>query len=100
VSNGLDSIREAGGESREVVISTALAPEPGEVEVRVRDSGRGITAAQRTQLFEPFYTTRTGGLGMGLCICKGIVDAHGGRLEPLACDAGALLRFTLPALAE
>jgi PAS domain S-box-containing protein len=100
VSNGLDSIRESGGELREVVIGTALGPGPGEVEVRVRDSGRGLNADQRARLFEPFHTTRPGGLGMGLCICKGIVDAHGGRLEALAPDSGALFRFTLPALAE
>jgi two-component system sensor histidine kinase TtrS len=100
VANGLDSIREGSGELREVLISTALGPEPGQIELRVRDSGRGIAPEQRARLFEPFYTTRPGGLGMGLAICKGIVDAHGGRLEALDCDAGALFRFTLPVLPE
>lgn len=100
VSNGLDSIRETAGDAREIVISTALGARPGQVELRVRDSGRGITPEARAQLFEPFYTTRPGGLGMGLCICKGIVDAHGGELEALPCDAGALFRFTLPLMPE
>ncbi|HET9701788.1 MAG TPA: ATP-binding protein [Burkholderiales bacterium] len=100
VSNGLDSIREGGGELREVVISTALGPEPGEVQLRVCDSGPGLAAGQRERLFDPFYTTRPGGLGMGLCICKGIVDAHGGRLEALDCDTGAMFRLALPALTQ
>jgi PAS domain S-box-containing protein len=98
VSNGLDAIRDGGGERREVVISTALGPAPGEVEVRVRDTGRGVPEPAR--LFEPFHTTKPGGLGMGLCICRSIVEAHRGRLDALASESGALFRFTLPVYAE
>jgi PAS domain S-box-containing protein len=100
VSNGMDAIRDGGGDAGEVLITTALGPEPGEVEVRVRDSGAGIAEAQRGRLFEPFYTTKPGGLGMGLAICKCILEAHRGRLEALPCEPGALFRFTLPVFGE
>lgn len=99
VANGIESIRDAGAGTREILISTALAG-PDEVELRVRDSGGGLTEKQRERLFEPFFTTKAGGLGMGLAICRSIADAHRGRLEALPCGAGALFRLALPVFRE
>jgi PAS domain S-box-containing protein len=65
--------------------------------VRVQDSGPGITPPQHDRLFEPFYSTKPGGLGMGLAICRSIIEAHGGRLWATANeDRGAAFHFTLP----
>jgi len=67
----------------------------------VRDSGLGLTAEQMRQLFEPFYTTKAAGMGMGLVICRSIVEAHGGRLwAENSPDGGAAFHFTLPAFTE
>lgn len=85
---------------RELSIST----EPGQtggILVGVRDSGSGIETAHLDQIFEPFYTTKTGGIGMGLSICRSIVDAHGGRLWTEANQPqGAVFQFLLPAVTE
>jgi signal transduction histidine kinase len=65
--------------------------------VAVRDCGPGIDATHLERVFEPFYTTKSGGTGMGLSICRSIIDAHGGWLWAEANDPrGALFRFTLP----
>ena len=66
--------------------------------VEVRDSGPGIDREHLERVFEPFYTTKTSGVGMGLSICRSIIVAHGGRLWADANEPrGAVFRFTLPA---
>ena len=69
--------------------------------VEVRDSGPGLDRAQLESLFDPFYTTKPDGLGMGLTISRSIIEAHGGRLwaEPNR-PSGAVFRFTLPVAEE
>jgi signal transduction histidine kinase len=63
----------------------------------VRDSGPGIGADHLERVFEAFYTTKTSGVGMGLSICRSIIDAHGGRLWAEANKPrGAVFQFTLP----
>ncbi len=75
---------------------TARATE-GSAEVAVRDNGRGIEGQGVEDLFEPFHTTRTEGLGLGLEISRSIVEAHGGRLWASENeDAGLTFRFTIP----
>jgi K+-sensing histidine kinase KdpD len=65
--------------------------------VRIRDSGRGLDPRQRKRVFEPFYTTKPDGLGMGLTVSRTIVEAHGGRLWASANDEfGETFQFTLP----
>ena len=65
--------------------------------VAVRDSGPGIDVDHVERVFEAFYTTKSGGVGMGLSICRSIIDAHGGRLWAEANDPrGAVFQFTLP----
>jgi len=65
--------------------------------VAVRDSGPGIDPTHLERVFEAFYTTKSLGVGMGLSICRSIIDAHGGRLWAEANEPrGALFQFTLP----
>jgi signal transduction histidine kinase len=80
---------------RELLIST----EQGHtgVLVAVRDSGSGIDSTHLERVFEAFYTTKPSGVGMGLSICRSIIDAHGGRLWAEANEPrGAVFQFTLP----
>jgi C4-dicarboxylate-specific signal transduction histidine kinase len=81
---------------RELFITTAQA-EPNGVLVAVKDSGPGLPANSLEHLFAPFYTTKPGGLGMGLSICRSIVEAHGGRIWVTAnLPQGAIFQFTVP----
>ena len=75
---------------------------PGEdhagVIVIVRDSGPGIDPIALERVFNAFYTTKPSGIGMGLSICRSIIEAHGGRLWAEANEPrGAVFKFTLPA---
>jgi signal transduction histidine kinase len=81
---------------RELLISTGKAEMCG-VLVTLRDSGPGLAPAALERLFEAFYTTKPSGLGLGLSICRSIVEAHGGRLWASAsAPRGATFQFTLP----
>jgi signal transduction histidine kinase len=65
--------------------------------VSVRDNGPGISSKDAETLFEPFYTTKSAGLGQGLSICRRIIQAHGGQIwAEQAADAGAQFLFWLP----
>jgi signal transduction histidine kinase len=67
--------------------------------IQVRDNGSGLT--DPTVIFEPFFTTKESGMGMGLSICRSIVEAHGGRVWAAANeDAGITVNFTLPLASE
>ena len=71
--------------------------EPDGVLVAVRDTGPGLDPANLDRVFEAFYTTKPGGMGMGLSICRSIIEAHGGRLWVTANEPqGAIFQFTLP----
>jgi PAS domain S-box-containing protein len=81
---------------RDLSISTERA-DPEGVLVTVRDTGPGLAPASTQRLFETFFTTKAGGLGMGLSICRSIVEAHGGRLWATPnLPRGAVFQFTLP----
>jgi signal transduction histidine kinase len=81
---------------RELFITTVRA-EPNGVVVAVKDSGLGLATASLEHIFAPFYTTKPGGLGMGLSICRSIIEAHGGRLWVTAnLPRGAIFHFTVP----
>jgi len=95
--NAVDAIgsREAG--ARELLISTEQ--DHRGVLVAVRDSGPGIDPSHLDRVFDAFYTTKSSGIGMGLSICRSIIDAHGGRLWAEANEPrGAVFQFTLPAV--
>jgi signal transduction histidine kinase len=82
--------------SRDLLISTAEDQSDG-VLVAVRDSGPGLNPESLERLFDPFYTTKASGIGMGLSICRSIVEAHGGRLWAAPnLPQGASFHFSLP----
>ena len=82
---------------RELVVSTATSATEGLL-VSVGDSGPGVIPEDRERIFESFYTTKAGGVGIGLSICRSMIDAHGGRLWVDANQPhGALFKYTLPA---
>ena len=96
VINAIEAMRGVGEGERELLISTRN--EPDGVSVEVRDSGPGFTPAALDRVFEAFYTTKPGGLGLGLSICRSIVEAHNGRLWASPnVPRGAIFRFIAPA---
>jgi two-component system sensor kinase FixL len=83
------------GEAR-VTISTGLRPD-GAVEFAISDTGPGLSAEVREELFQPFFTTKANGMGLGLSVCRRLIEAHGGSIEAdSAPGAGATFRFQLP----
>jgi len=98
IVNAVEAMSDISDRRRELLISTATGGSDSVV-VAVRDSGPGLAPASLERLFESFYTTKPGGLGMGLSICRSIIDSHGGRLWVTAnVPQGAIFQFTLPAL--
>jgi signal transduction histidine kinase len=97
IMNGIEAMAESRQVQRWLRIRSRN-DEPGRVLVAVEDSGPGLDQAQTDRLFEAFVTTKPGGLGMGLSICRSIIDAHGGRLWASPnLPNGAVFQFTLPA---
>jgi signal transduction histidine kinase len=100
VLNGFESMRQTGPGERLLVIRTAR-DSAAAVGISVRDSGSGFDATDNDRMFQPLYTTKTEGLGMGLAIARTIVGAHGGRLGATNnVGHGATFHFTLPVRGE
>jgi PAS domain S-box-containing protein len=96
--NAFDSMKEAVARERNVKVR-AQTNGAGTVEISVRDHGTGLTTENLAKIFQPFYTTKREGLGMGLPISRSIVEAHGGRLWAESnADRGATFYFTVPAI--
>ncbi|MFV2006308.1 MAG: sensor histidine kinase [Longimicrobiales bacterium] len=99
--NAIDAIGELESEGGDIEVEISRAGKDG-VRVTVDDSGRGIPAEEISEVFKPFVTTKPGGLGMGLAICKSILDAHGGTIsvenkDPLGCRFSFKLPLKQPA---
>jgi signal transduction histidine kinase len=96
IINGLHAMRGVTERARELTISSAFA-EPSHVLITVKDTGAGLDPDVAQKMFQPFFTTKPDGLGIGLSICRSIVEGHGGRLwaAPRA-PYGADIRFTVP----
>ena len=95
--NAIQAMSAADGGPRELLISTEGIVGEG-VRVGVRDTGPGLSPENLPRLFDPFYTTKAGNVGLGLAICRSIIEAHGGRLWATACEPrGALFQFEIPA---
>jgi len=92
----------SGNKDRPRLLSIRTEPvEASAVRVAVRDTGIGLDSQQVERLFDAFYTTKPNGLGMGLSICRSIIEAHGGHLWATPNDGpGATFQFTLPAEQE
>jgi PAS domain S-box-containing protein len=96
VVNAIEAMGATNEPVRELVLGTE-EDEPGFVRVAVRDSGPGLEPGASERLFDAFYTTKPSGLGLGLSICRSIIDAHGGRLWATAnSPRGAVFQFTVP----
>src|SRR6204780_2832271 len=97
ILNAVEAMDAVESGQRELLISTEQ--HHAGVLVAVRDSGPGIDPAHLERVFEAFYTTKSRGVGMGLSICRSIIDAHGGRLWAEANEPrGTVFQFTLPAV--
>ena len=97
VMNACEAMNALPANARRLKISTRWRHADAVVEVAVSDSGVGLTDTAIGQIFEPFFTTKPQGLGLGLSICRTIVEAHGGRLwAENAEPTGATFRFTIP----
>ena len=96
VINAIDAMKAVGNRPRELLIRWERH-EPDTILVTVRDSGVGLDPQAMDRIFDAFYTTKPGGLGMGLSISRSIIEAHGGRLWATANDHhGATFQFSLP----
>ena len=96
VRNALDAVDAGAPVVREVTVRTRRRD--GGVEVSVEDTGPGLGPQAETRVFEAFFTTKPGGMGIGLSICRRIIEAHGGRLAAEEREGGgAVFHFTLPA---
>jgi len=93
--NGMQAMDAQGGGRLE--LATLLNAE-GHVQLAVADSGPGIAGENLGRLFDPFFSTKPDGMGMGLAISRSIIDRHGGRIAATSSKAGAVLQCTLPAL--
>jgi PAS domain S-box-containing protein len=96
VMNAMDAMASTPIAQRSIQISTD-GPQAGMVDVRVKDRGHGIRPKENGRLFEPFYTTKDQGLGLGLTLCSTIIQAHQGRLTLVNDErGGAIAKFSLP----
>ena len=96
IINAIEAMSGVDERTRELLIKTAKFG-PDSVSVSVQDSGPGLDPANLNRAFDAFYTTKPGGMGMGLSICRSIVEAHGGQLTVANVPHGALFHFSLPA---
>ena len=97
ILNAVEAMSGLDEGARQLRISTKTDSSNG-VLVTVRDTGPGLDPKTLDRLFEAFYTTKPEGMGMGLAICRSIIEAHGGRLWAAANEPrGAVFQFTLPA---
>jgi C4-dicarboxylate-specific signal transduction histidine kinase len=96
IMNGMEAMSGANGPERILRIRTEEQPS-GNILVLVQDSGVGLDPRHSSRIFEPFYTTKQEGIGMGLTISRSIIEAHGGRIWAVANDGpGSSFCFTLP----
>ncbi len=97
--NAVDSMEETSREQKQIEITCRQESDGTQrfLSVAVSDRGHGLTDEAMTHLFENFYTTKPDGIGLGLPICRSIIEAHGGQIEcrPNATQ-GVTFRFTVP----
>ena len=95
VRNAVEAVQELAPERRRVTVSTRVEPD-GSGTLAVSDLGEGVSADVREHLFDAFVTTKRGGLGLGLSICRSVVEAHGGAIRHEENANGARFALTLP----
>ena len=98
IVNAADAMR--GVERRLLKIETSRTPS-GMIRVSIEDTGPGIRDADRDRIFEPLFTTKSSGMGMGLSICRSIIESHGGTISVAAgAEKGTIFCFELPTAAQ
>jgi C4-dicarboxylate-specific signal transduction histidine kinase len=98
--NGIEAMSGVHDRSRRLVVRSRMQ-DAEQIRVSIEDSGIGVTEKNISRLFEPFFTTRSQGIGMGLPISRSIVEAHGGRLwAESTVNQGSVFQFTLPKLSD
>jgi signal transduction histidine kinase len=99
VTNAIEAMSSIAADSR-ILRLRSEATESGECIVAIEDSGPGIEPERLKRIFEPFFTSKSKGMGMGLSICRSITEAHGGRLWVAGnTPRGAVFQFVLPVAA-
>jgi len=94
IVNAIDAMRSV--QVRVLTVQTSLIG--GRAHVSIEDTGPGIDDANRERIFKPLYTTKSGGMGMGLSICRSIIENHGGRIwVERVTGPGSIFQFELPA---
>jgi signal transduction histidine kinase len=95
--NAMQAMAHVSAAERRITVRTT-SPDGTVLRCSVEDSGPGIAPEHLSRLFESFFTTKQGGMGMGLSVCRSIIEAHGGRIEAdnASVDGGARFSFTLP----
>jgi signal transduction histidine kinase len=97
VRNSMEAMNRSDQTVREIALSASVDPEqPGFLEICVRDIGPGFPPEIADRLFEPFATTKSTGMGLGLAISRSIVESHGGQIRAVPSAKGAEIRFTVP----
>ena len=98
--NGIEAMSGVNDRSRRLVVRSRMQ-DAEQIRVSIEDCGIGVTEKNISRLFEPFFTTRSQGIGMGLPISRSIVEAHGGRLwAESTVNQGSVFQFTLPKLSD
>lgn len=96
IMNAIEAMSGVNNRVRQIIITTRNV-DPGQVQVTVEDSGTGLDPSILPRIFDAFYTTKSGGMGMGLSISRSIIEHHGGRLWATSNDGpGTSFHFTLP----
>jgi two-component system sensor kinase FixL len=95
--NSIHAVESRPLDERGIVIEARAGEAKDEVELAVRDSGPGIPDNLADEVFKPFFTTKSNGMGVGLALSRTIIEAHGGRLwiDRMSQQDGAIFRFTL-----
>jgi signal transduction histidine kinase len=97
ITNAIEAMRSVTGHARLLRISSDIIQESSTVLVTVEDTGRGIDSKDKDHIFEPFFTTKSEGTGIGLAVCRSIIEAHGGSVKASANNPhGTIFQVALP----